>query len=178
MSPVFANGAVTAAMQHLFNAESSFQRYLEHSWYSFKKPFTDFNEFLYQGLRSLESFPGANTVAGTFKLSMLFGVRATQGVMKGTSIPKSFVLAVDEASFWVHPNATKHMAEYLTRNGLTHSTSVGSQSMLASLRASVNQAVSQGINYGQMMQVGRWELIFSAGRATDDLPVIKHALYK
>ncbi len=58
----------------------------------------------------------------------------------------------------MHPNATKHMAEYLTRNGFSHSAPVGSQAMLKSFQQSVNKAASQGIKYGEMMQVGRWEL--------------------
>ncbi|WP_248946676.1 hypothetical protein [Serratia silvae] len=69
------------------------------------------------------------------------------------------------------------MAEYLTRNGLAHSTSVGSQAMLTSFREAVNQATAQGIKYGEMMNVGRWELIFSKGRPGEVLSVIKHALY-
>ena len=104
-------------------------------------------------------------------------ITATQETIEGTSIPKSFELETEGGKFWVHPNATKHMTEYLTRNGASHSSSMSSQAMLTSFQQSVNQAVTQGIEYGDMMQVGRWELVFSQGRAGDALPVIKHALY-
>ncbi|MTD39949.1 pretoxin [Erwinia sp. CPCC 100877] len=104
-------------------------------------------------------------------------IKATQPVIPGTSIPKSFELIVDGKTFWVNPNATKHMGEYLTRNGLSHSTSEGSQAMLSSLYSAVKDASSQGIKNNEMMQVGRWELVFSQ-RPTDPFPVLKHALYK
>lgn len=102
---------------------------------------------------------------------------ATQPVMPGTSIPKSFELTVNGEVFWVNPNATKHMAEYLTRNGLSHSTSDGSQAMLTSLQSAIGNASSQGIKFNEAMQIGRWELVFSR-RPTDPYPVLKHALYK
>jgi len=51
-------------------------------------------------------------------------IKATQPALKGTSIPKSFELSAGSSKFWVHPNATKHMSEYLTRNGLSPSSSI------------------------------------------------------
>jgi len=69
------------------------------------------------------------------------------------------------------------MGEYLTRNGLSHSTSEASQAMLASLQSAVKDASSQGLKFNEKMQVGRWELVFSQ-RPTDPYPVLKHALYK
>jgi hypothetical protein len=104
-------------------------------------------------------------------------IKATQPVMPGTSIPKSFELTVNGEVFWVNPNATKHMAEYLTRNGLSHSTSDGSQAMLTSLQSAIGNASSQGIKFNEAMQIGRWELVFSR-RPTGPYPVLKHALYK
>nr|WP_171971343.1 hemagglutinin repeat-containing protein [Serratia marcescens] len=104
-------------------------------------------------------------------------IKATQPAIPGTSIPKSFELTVNGQTIWVNPNATKHMGEYLTRNGLSHSTSEGSQAMLTSLQDAVKNASSQGIKFNEMMQVGRWELVFSQ-RPTDPYPVLKHALYK
>lgn len=67
---------------------------------------------------------GFNVTKGTG--TVWDSVKATQGAIKGTSIPKSFELAVDGGKFWVHPNATKHMAEYLTRNGMSHGTAMSS----------------------------------------------------
>lgn len=104
-------------------------------------------------------------------------IKATQPAIPGTSIPKSFELNVNGQTVWVNPNATKHMGEYLTRNGLSHSTTEGSQAMLTSLQSAVKDASSQGIKFNEKMQVGRWELIFSQ-RPTDPYPVLKHALYK
>ncbi len=104
-------------------------------------------------------------------------IKATQPAIPGTSIPKYFELNVNGQTVWVNPNATKHMGEYLTRNGLSHSTSEGSQAMLTSLQSAVKDASSQGFKFNEVMQVGRWELIFSQ-RPTDPYPVLKHALYK
>ena len=109
--------------------------------------------------------------------SVFDSIKATQPAIPGTSIPKSFELTVNGQTIWVNPNATKHMGEYLTRNGLSHSTSEGSQAMLTSLQGAVKDASSQGIKFNEMMQVGRWELVFSQ-RPTDPYPVLKHALYK
>jgi len=103
-------------------------------------------------------------------------VKPTQGNLEGTYVPKSFELTTDDSKFWVHPNATKHMQEYLTRNGVTHSTPMNSQAMLTSFRSAVNKAVSQGYKSGEMIIVDNWEIIFGSGKSGDALPVIKHAL--
>ena len=95
----------------------------------------------------------------------------------GTMIPKSFELAVGVRKFWVHPNATKHMAEFLT-NGAMRSSAMSSQGMLTSFHAAVQAAMNSGIQYGKMMNVGGWELIFSAARSGHAFPVIKHALMR
>lgn len=105
-------------------------------------------------------------------------IKVTQAAKSGTAIPHSFELATAGGSFWVHPNATKHMVEYVTRNGASHGMTMTSQGILTSLRASVEGAATQGVKFGEIMQVGRWELIFSEGRAADALPVLKHALYR
>lgn len=70
------------------------------------------------------------------------------------------------------------MPEFLTRNGLSHNSSINSQVMLSSFQYSVNHASLQGIKYGELMQVGNWELIFSKKNPGDVLPVVKHAVYK
>lgn len=105
-------------------------------------------------------------------------IKPTDPALNGTSIPKSFEISTEGGSFWVHPNATKHIEEFLTRNGLSHTSSMASQAMLGSFQNALNSAATQGIKYGEIMQVGRWELIISAGRPGDPLPVVKHALYK
>jgi hypothetical protein len=105
-------------------------------------------------------------------------IKATQPVRAGTAIPKSFEVAAGGGRFWVHPNATKHMAEFITRNGPSHGMPMNSQAMLTSFKSSVEAAVKTGVKFGEPMQMGRWELIFSAGRTGDASPVIKHALYR
>ncbi|WP_308464602.1 RHS repeat domain-containing protein [Acinetobacter colistiniresistens] len=107
-------------------------------------------------------------------------IKPTAAAMPGTYIPKSFELMTTRGVFWVHPNATKHMLEYLTRN--TPSNSLGSirminnQAMLLSLQSAVSQAATQGIKYEKLIDVGQWELRFSM-RSGDRLPVLMHAVY-
>jgi hypothetical protein len=105
-------------------------------------------------------------------------IKPTQETIAGTSIPKSFELATGAGNFWVAPNATKHMTEYLMSHGTSFSTSVTSQVMLTDFYQAVSLAASQGIKYNTLMQFGKWELIFAPPRAGAALPVIKHALYK
>lgn len=108
-------------------------------------------------------------------------IKPTASIIPGTYIPKSFELMTTSGTFWVHPNATKHMFEYLTRN--TPSNSLGSirminnQAMLLSLQSAVSQAATQGIKYGKLVDVGSWELKFSM-KSGDRLPVLMHAVYK
>ncbi len=85
---------------------------------------------------------------------------------------------MDGFNTWVHPNATMHLAEFVLRNGPSHGLPMGSQAMLSSLRGAVRGAAKQGIQYGKMMNVGGWELMFSPGRSAELLPVLKHALFR
>ncbi len=60
-------------------------------------------------------------------------INATQPAYEGTSLPKSFNTQVEGQEFWVNPNGTKHMLEYITSDGKnigTFATSVSSQEML------------------------------------------------
>lgn len=129
---------------------------------------------------ALDLLTSSSSVSGVVKGTgtVWDSVKATQSAIKGTSIPKSFELAVDGDKFWVHPNATKHMAEYLTRNGMSHGTATSSQAMLKSFHSAVTQAVLKGYKSDELIQVGRWEISFGSGKTGDALPVIKHALYK
>ena len=110
-------------------------------------------------------------------------IKITQAAKPGTKIPTSFEVFTSNGNFWVHPNATKHMVELVSRRPMTTMDSQGmrminSQAMLNSFQSAVSDAASQGIRYGEIMRVGRWELIFSQGRSSDILPVVKHALYR
>ena len=50
------------------------------------------------------------------ELVRVSGIKATQEVISGTNIPKSFVLegvTINGKEVWVHANATKHMGEFV-----------------------------------------------------------------
>lgn len=105
-------------------------------------------------------------------------IKPTQSVNPGTTIPKSFTLSAGWKKIWVHPNATKHMVEYSRRRAYSHGRKITEQIMLKSLHAAVKQAVKQGIKFDRIMNIGGWELIFSAPRKKGQSIVLKHALYK
>ena len=105
-------------------------------------------------------------------------IKITQPMYDGTKIPKSFELTAGGEKFWVHPNGTKHMVEYITRNPMSHGMPINSQTLLSSFQNSVSSAVKQGIKYDEIINVGNWELIFSKARGDGLLPVIKHAVYR
>ncbi len=104
-------------------------------------------------------------------------INITQPFYDGTKIPKSFELEADGEKFWVHPNGTKHMVEYITRDATSHGMPINSQTLLTSFHNSVKGAVKEGIKYEEIMNIGNWELIFSKPREDGLLPVIKHAVY-
>lgn len=104
-------------------------------------------------------------------------INITQPFYDGTKIPKSFEIEADGEKFWVHPNGTKHMVEYITRDATTHGMPINSQTLLTSFHNSVIGAVKEGIKYEEIMNIGNWELIFSKPREDGLLPVIKHAVY-
>jgi|SRR5690554_1041486 len=91
----------------------------------------------------------------------------------GTQIPKYFTLG---GKFYVNPNATKHMAEYVARFGPSHSAKLRSQLTLSSFKSSVDQISKQGnLVMGKMYKSGNWEIIFSEAQFKGGLTVIKHA---
>jgi hypothetical protein len=107
---------------------------------------------------------------------------ATDALMEGTNIPKSFVMNVggkNGAGFWVAPNATKHMFEEAvfwnkTRPWLSN---LNKDLAMRSFANAVKNISSQGAPIiNKVYTQSGWELIFSAGRKVGDLPVIKHAL--
>lgn len=104
-------------------------------------------------------------------------IKITQPLYEGTKIPKSFELVADGKKFWVHPNGTKHMVEYITRDATTHGMPINSQTLLSSFQNSVKNAVKEGIKYEEIMNIDNWELIFSKPRGDGLLPVVKHAVY-
>lgn len=84
----------------------------------------------------------------------------------GTLVPESFDIATAGQKFSVHPNATKHMAEYAR--------STGTAPPISSLAGSIETAVARGLTPGRnFVNVGPWELGIDM-RSN----IIYHALYR
>jgi len=109
---------------------------------------------------SVRAANGGSSLDEFWKLSNVGKSRA------GTTVPESFDIATAGQKFSVHPNATKHMAEYAR--------STGAAPPVSSLAGSIETAVSRGLTRGRnFVQVGPWELgIDTRGN------VIYHALYR
>ncbi len=108
-------------------------------------------------------------------------IKATQPVYKGSVIPKSFELSASTGKFWVNGNATEHIAEYAVGravNGAPEAVRLASQVQLGSLKAAVEAATRQGVRFGEIIQVGGWELKFGVPRQVGQLPALIHALYR
>ncbi|WP_225978848.1 hypothetical protein, partial [Gandjariella thermophila] len=108
-------------------------------------------------------------------------IKATQSNYAGSELPRSFELTAGDTHVWVHPNATEHIAEYLSgmaQNGATRmQVDMATQVQLESLQAAVGEAARDGLAYNKLMNVGGWELMFGAPRAEGQLPALFHALY-
>ncbi|MEU4985918.1 DUF6531 domain-containing protein [Streptomyces sp. NPDC021969] len=99
---------------------------------------------------------------------------ATQPVYAGTVLPKSFNLLTSSGrQIWVHPNATKHIAEEIMHNGF--SKSFKTEEMLVSLARAVDSATLQGVQYGRRVLSHGWELIIAKPKTLTQNPVLKHA---
>ena len=102
-------------------------------------------------------------------------VTTTDANWPGTTVPRSFRLAVDDGTeVWIHPNATKHLEERVRNGGALGP--ITSQSQILSLQQALSEANSRGISIGRIERVGGWELQFNI-RPSDDLIVVNHALY-
>jgi LysM repeat protein len=120
-------------------------------------------------------------------------IEITQPFYAGTAIPKSFVIRVPVERIlrpfqriWVHPTATKHMAENIlrVREGLTIEAGLidsfrymRSQMILTDFHASLQIALRRGLKYDEIINVGVWEFKFSAPRQKGLDPVLFHANY-
>jgi filamentous hemagglutinin len=106
-------------------------------------------------------------------------VEEPQPVYQGSVIPKSFELTTSGGQkFWVHPNATKHIAEFAqmkAQNYVPDTVRMATQAELTSFKAAVESAIGNGINYNELMMVGGWELKFRRPRQMGALTVIIHA---
>ena len=105
-------------------------------------------------------------------------IKATQEVYPGSVLPKSFELTTPTNKIWVHPNATEHIAEFIqmkATNFTPEAVRLATQQELRSLHSAVSESVKNGITYDKLLEVGGWELKFSAARESGQLPALIHA---
>jgi filamentous hemagglutinin len=108
-------------------------------------------------------------------------IKEIKPVRKGTVIPEQFEISVDDSTFDVLPNATKHMEEKLVGSfkpgdgaagRVSHNNVIKSQQILNSFQEAVKQASQEGIKIEEIVKIGGWELKFSAPR-TGQTPLTK-----
>nr|WP_252863232.1 RHS repeat-associated core domain-containing protein [Paenibacillus riograndensis] len=106
-------------------------------------------------------------------------MKATQPLYEGTQIPKSFEISVGNQKVWVHGNATEHMYEDVAKVMKTPGIDpkLYSQQLLTDFQGSLQQATQNGIKYGELMNVGKWEFKFSPPREQGQLPALIHAQF-
>ncbi|WP_317496461.1 hypothetical protein [Haloechinothrix sp. LS1_15] len=93
-------------------------------------------------------------------------VTNVEGRRHGTLVPARFDLTVENVTFRVHQNATKHIAEYARSHGTAPP--------ISSLAGSVEAAIQGGLKRERnSVRIGPWELGID-GRDN----VIYHAVYK
>jgi hypothetical protein len=106
----------------------------------------------------------------------VFEVTNAAAPRAGTLIPESFDLQVGSSDYFVHPNATKHMAEYVMNRmalGRTANPDFPITSLAGALdSAQTSGALSLGRNF---LTVGRWELGVAINPTRN---VLYHALYR
>ena len=91
----------------------------------------------------------------------------------GTNVPRGFDLEVGGQKYFVHPNATKHMAEYAL-GAAGKGVSASGEFPISPLAGAVEKAQAAGLQAGRnFITVGNWELgIDTNGN------VIYHAVYR
>ena len=108
-------------------------------------------------------------------------IKPTQPMREGTEIPKSFNITVDGQEFWVNPNGTKHMYEYITRNAQnigSFTTPINSQSMLNEFASALKVAIAkEGLKIDELIYGGNWEFMITTPREEGLNYVIKHAKF-
>ncbi len=106
-------------------------------------------------------------------------ITPTQPNYPGSVLPKSFELTTTNGTkVWVHGNATEHIAEFIKSRAQYYTPDavrLATQQQLSSLQSAVSTAIEGGIKYDQIMNVGDWELKFSAPRQQGQLPALNHA---
>jgi len=111
--------------------------------------------------------------ASNYEVTWNKSINATQEMIEGTNIPKSFTINgqyVNGKEVWVHGNATKHMGEYV--NSANGSLLVENELMI-SFQESVSQILPKVQSGRNMFYINGWEIGING-----DTGVIYHALYK
>ena len=109
-------------------------------------------------------------------------ISSTQGNYDGTELPRSFVLTTPLHTFWVHGNATEHVAEYLIKQAgkgyNTESTKLSAQIILSDMHAALSIGTKGKIEYNKIIKVSGWEFIVKPARSKDGYDAVIHALYR
>jgi filamentous hemagglutinin len=108
-------------------------------------------------------------------------ITSTQPNYVGTEIPRSFVITTPDNTFWVHGNATEHMAEYVIKQANTGhslgSTRLDSQIILSDMHASLSEVTKGDIKYNTSLQHGNWEFIIKKSNDSGKYDAVIHAMY-
>jgi hypothetical protein len=100
-------------------------------------------------------------------------INATQEVIEGTNIPKSFTIKgmkVNGNEVWVHGNATKHMGEFVKS---AKGSIMVENELLLSFQDSLTKVLPKVQPGRNFFNIGGWEIGING-----DTGVIYHALYK
>jgi len=102
---------------------------------------------------------------------------------QGTQVPKSFYLEVNGETYWVHPNATEHMAEYVIGHMKAYQSPYLGNFPLTSLADAVLETqkipLKPGKNWFEFTELGQWQIgIDTAGNETYSGNIIYHARYQ
>ena len=158
---------VTENLTNIVKGETEFASTLVDLEPSVKKTLTPFTT-------SLEEAQNAITPGKTVWDS----IKTTDVMYKNTKIPRSFEIGVGDQKFWVHPNATEHMWEYIARaKTISHNTPINSQIILTDFKATLESAIIKGLKYDDILNIGRWQFKIGRARAEGLLPVVYHAKF-
>lgn len=163
------NGVITGVYQHVEGAREDVA--LEVNTFLLFAPLPKF------------LWGGKAAAAGKTTVTVWDSIKVTQAAVAGTNIPKSFVLNGLKAGgheLWVHPNATKHMVDYMLKNPEVINLSMKSkqmieQAMLTSFRTAVEKTIPNLKSGRNFMNIGQWEIGINV---TEKEAVIYHALFK
>jgi hypothetical protein len=123
-------------------------------------------------------FKGAN--GSTIKI--WDDINPTEKNYGGTELPRSFTIKVNNNIFWVHGNATEHIAEYLVKQAKTghniNSTRLSAQLILSDMQASLATVTKDGIKYKTPLSHGNWEFVIKQTKDKSKNDSVIHAFYK